>query len=455
MNNFWDKPIEETNASKVAMVLILVLGLFCVFLQIKNNKTVETLEYSYSRSLYELVDYMDNVETLLAKAQISSSPEYSAKTLTEIWRKADLAQSAISQIPITHITLEKVLQYLNQLSDYSYALSKKTIEGESLTEEDFSNLKELHERAGVMNQTLIEIVLDMNNGSLSWDELTEEQNTSEFAQEVANISQDSFGKIEEDMQDYTGLIYDGPFSEHMTSVKPLGLGSGEVDKIGALERVRSLINSGDVESIEYDGVTSGDIPVHNFDLKMKNGTMTYVDVSMQGGKAIWFMNDRIPTQEIIDSKDAKSKATNFLNAMGITNMKDTYFIKQNSCITINFAYEQEGVICYPDLIKVKVALDNGEILGMEAQSYYSSHIERKFAKAKITMEEARSKINKNVEVISAGMAVIPTDFKTEILTYEFKGKVEDNEFLIYINVENGHEEQIFMIIDTPNGVLTV
>ena len=36
----------------------------------------------------------------------------------------------------------------------------------------------------------------------------------------------------------------------------------------------------------------------------------------------------------------------------------------------------------------------------------------------------------------------------------FKGKIEDTDFLVYINTENGREENILVIIDTPNGTLT-
>ena len=43
-------------------------------------------------------------------------------------------------------------------------------------------------------------------------------------------------------------------------------------------------------------------------------------------------------------------------------MKETYYLKQEGMLTINYAYEQDGVIMYPDLIKVKVALDDGRIL---------------------------------------------------------------------------------------------
>ena len=59
----------------------------------------------------------------------------------------------------------------------------------------------------------------------------------------------------------------------------------------------------------------------------------------------------------------------------------------------------------------------------------------------------------NIE--SQGLAVIPTEWQSEILCYEFKGKVQDTEFLVYINAENGREEDILVIKDTPNGILTM
>ena len=93
---------------------------------------------------------------------------------------------------------------------------------------------------------------------------------------------------------------------------------------------------------------------------------------------------------------------NFSVINDFENMKDTYYIKQNGTVTINFAHEQDDVICYPDLVKIKIALDTGEVLGMEAQSYFSSHVERKFAKPKISIEKARASINKNIEIIVIG-----------------------------------------------------
>ena len=56
----------------------------------------------------------------------------------------------------------------------------------------------------------------MNEVRSSWGVLTK-KGTVAFAQEVSNISKDSFSNLEENFHEYSGLIYDGAFSEHITS----------------------------------------------------------------------------------------------------------------------------------------------------------------------------------------------------------------------------------------------
>ena len=136
-------------------------------------------------------------------------------------------------------------------------------------------------------------------------------------------------------------------------------------------------------------------------------------------------------------------------------MKQTYNLKQEGIVTINYAYSQDGVIMYPDLIKVKVALDNGEVLGIETSGYLNNHEERNLPEIKISKEEAKNTLNKDLQIESEGLAMIPTEWQSEIYCYEFKGKVDDSEFLVYINCENGREEDILVIKDTPNGTLTM
>ena len=110
---------------------------------------------------------------------------------------------------------------------------------------------------------------------------------------------------------------------------------------------------------------------------------------------------------------------------------------------------------YPDLIKIKIALDNGEILGFESTGYLNNHTQREISKKIISKEDAKKGLNKNLEIQSEGLAIIPTEYKTEILCYEFKGKVGEKDFIVYINAETGAEEDILVIYNTQNGILTM
>ena len=105
---------------------------------------------------------------------------------------------------------------------------------------------------------------------------------------------------------------------------------------------------------------------------------------------------------------------------------------------------------YPDLVKVKVALDDGEICGVEAGGYLFNHTTRDNITPSISESVAKKTINYKIDIISSDIAVIPTEYNSEILTYEFKGKIDDREFLIYINANTGVEEKVLLIIDSKN-----
>lgn len=295
------------------------------------------------------------------------------------------------------------------------------------------------------------------NGRISWKELTKDTKTA-FAQQVDNLSAATFSNIDENFGEYAGLIYDGAFSEHMESAEKKGLTGEEIDEKRAKQIAKEFIGEDRIQELNSNGlIENGNIQVYDFNAKINdngNNNNLTISIAKKGGHIVNMNYNREVKAEVISQNEANEKGKEFLNLRGISNMKATYYLKEGGIVTINYAYEQNGVTIYPDLIKVKVALDNGEILGVETSGYLNNHTERTFTKAKISMEEAKSKLNKSLEITSEGMAIIPTEWKTEILCYEFKGKIDDTDFLVYTNVETGREENILVIINTPNGILT-
>ena len=450
----WKNRLKKGHMFSIIVGLLIVVAILGFILYKKQREYRQASENSYNAAFFELVDYVQNVETYLAKSLISSTPEHGAETLTNLWREANLAQAYLSRLPIESQELENTEKFLNQVSDYSYSLSRKNIYNESLSDEDFNNLKELHTYSQELENTLNQLSDDLNTGRFSWGELTE-KGTVAFAQQVDNISKESFSNLEENFHEYSGLIYDGAFSEHLTNAEPKGLTGDDIDEDQAKEIAENFIGIENIKETSNLGYfENATISNYGFSIKKNNDETVNISISKKGGHVISMNANRDVNTESITQEQADEKGKQYLESKGFSNMKETYYLKQDGIVTINYAYNQENVVMYPDLIKVKVALDNGEILGLEATGYLNNHQKRDITNVKITKEEAKKNLNKNLEITSEGMAVIPTEWKTEMLCYEFKGKVDEREFLVYINAENGKEEDVLVITNTPNGTLT-
>ena len=277
-----------------------------------------------------------------------------------------------------------------------------------------------------------------------------------FAQEVSTTSDDGFSSLEENFHEYSGLIYDGAFSEHLTSQEKKGLTGEDIDEEMAKQKVQEFFGQVKIKDISSSGLTENStIPAFNFNITTQNDEQATISISQKGGHIIYMNYNRDVNSEILTPEEADQKGKEYLEARGFNNMRETYYLKQEGVMTINYAYTQNDVVMYPDLIKVKVALDNGDILGIETTGYLNNHTERDLSNIKISVEEAKKTLNNRLNIESQGLAVIPTEWQSEILCYEFKGKVQDTEFLVYINAENGREEDILVIKDTPNGILTM
>lgn len=323
-----------------------------------------------------------------------------------------------------------------------------------MSEGDFNNLKSLHQYSLQLEETLNQLSEELYAGTIKWEDLTK-NNSLEYAQAVDNVS--VFSNIDSNLKQYEGLIYDGAYSDHVNKAEKVGLVGNDISEQEAYQKVKDFFGEGKIESIEMNQfLQNADIPCYDFSVKLKNQeNKVSIEIAKKGGSVIEMQNNREVSEEKLSQEEANEMGKSFLTQKGFENMKETYFTKLGNVVTVNYAYEYDGIIAYPDLIKVKIALDNGEVLGMETDGYLNSHTSREFNDVKIKIDEARENLNQDLEIIDEGMAIIPTEWKSEILCYEFKGKVEEREFLVYINCETGEEEDILVILDTPGGTLTV
>lgn len=446
---------KKVNKKVLNVAIFMTFGALIIFsLEMTNNfkRQKNLVQDEYNKSMYLAVSYINNVEVDLAKLLVTSTPKMSAVTLADIWKQANLAKECLEQIPVGQNSMANASKYLTQVSDFSYTLMKQNISDIKLTEEEYEKLKHIYEDSSKLSSKMSDIYDDLNAGRIKWDELEKIGNEKLPDNDISN----SIFEVGKTFQNYEGLIYDGAFSDHLLSSEPKFLSQKEISEDDAKKYIEEVIlNDEKIDKIEFKGESNGKIELYNFDVTLDSKQKRTISITKNDCKLYLMIGDKKVKEQNISVDEAKKRGMEFLNKLGIDNMIETYYQKTENMIVINYAATQDGVILYPDLIKVKISLDDGKVYGVEAAGYIFNHTTRNNLKPSISQEKAKSMLNSSLEIISSDMALIPTESNSEILTYEFKGKIDNREFLIYINADNAREEKVLLVIDNKNGVLTM
>ncbi|MGI6647923.1 MAG: germination protein YpeB [Bacillota bacterium] len=443
------------------VLTIILLGTFVWGLTQYRAKTqLNTfVENSYQRSFYEMIQNVENVEVLLAKGLVSNSPRQNIVLFSNVWREAYSAQEKLSQLPIAHELIERTSKFLNQIGDFSFTLARQIADKQDLSAEQRNSLQSLQKEADFLSTELHALRNSIGTNQFAWADMRQ-TGTAKFREVAPQLSEVSFQKINTQIEGTPTLIYDGPFSDHINQMKPLGV-TGEA--ISAEEAARIAMEKADLlPNVQYTptqmGTGEGTIPIYRIHITPSQGQtqdQIIMDISQTGGHVVTYLNSR-PVEGVgLNGVQAQEKAIDYLKKKGFPDLTVTYAQVDDSSATIAFAGVLDGVILYPDQIKVKVALDNGQIIGVDALGYLMSHHPRQLVKPRVSEDEVRTQVADRLNIEHVRQAIIPLETRREVQCWEVKGNWQEEDFYLYYNVLDGNEEKILKVIKTPQGPLTV
>lgn len=454
--------MERRRITTSAILGILLVAALAFGVRERNQKDEykTALTNDYQRLFYDSKAHIENVEVSLSKALLSDSKEQNVLHLSQIMQQANSAQEKLTQMPIIQSDIGKTNKFLTQVSDYSYALIKDHLEGKPLDEKQKKSLRSLGNYSTYLAAELNDVHDKVMKGDIELE--TVKQTGKKGAQKAdKNMLATQLVHLEEEMTKYPELIYDGPFSDQARRIPAKALGNKKINKVEAKKIAQDFLNNKDIGKVEMfetgkDINKEATIPSYTFSItsKSKDKGTSYVAVSKTGGKIVWMNNSRIVENKKLSTEQARKKAEEFLKSKQHDNMELNYVQINNNIVTLNFALKQGDVTIYPDLIKVKVALDNGDIVGYDALHYLKEHQKREIKPAKLTADQAKKKVNYDFEITNTRLAIIPKGIKSEVMCYEFKGDFEGNNFIVYINADTGAEEQILRVVTDKDGTLT-
>lgn len=442
--------IGKKNTGIILFSLVCIIALFSMILLKRFKIEKQEVQDSYNRAMYDFVSDINNIENEMTKLKITSNDTYTMTTLASVFAKSNSAKANLDILPFSAGSISNVSKFLNQLSDFSYSLMRNILNGNEISEYK-ENIDSLYIKISELSDVVENIYTDLTASNIKWDEL-EKVGDEKIKESTAQEELSSVNYIGKTFTEYEGIIYDGAFSNHILTAKPEFLNGNILSSDEAKSLVKEELN---IESIEFKSEQDGRLPLYVFETKLSGfDTLKTLYVTKEDGKVYQMISDRKSTIENISIDEAEKKATEYINNLGIDNIVPTYYLKSENMVTISFAATQDDVIIYSDLIKVKVALDNGEIMTYEANGYIYNHKERNINASK-TIDEAREVLYKDLTIENERLCIIPTDSKDEVLVYEFEGIIDENRFLVYVNANTLVEEKIYILLETEGGTMAM
>ena len=421
---------------------VLTLGYIGSTVAMANYAT--QLENNYQRSVYELMTDINNIETNLSKAVVSTGATTRQKLFNNIYTECTQANEDLSRLPINHESVNQTTNFINQMGGFSYYAENKLKNGQDLSDDDNKSVQDLHEMS-IYIQKILNDFMTKNNGRYSI--LANTKNVADNK----NSFNEMFSNMQAEGVDYPTLIYDGPFSESQVKKEVKGLSGEEISQEQAQAKLEKIFENKKYTNLEFVGETNGIFKTYNFSFLDEENKEFYVQIAKKGGFLLTISSYISSDKDNLELTECEKKAEEFATGLGL-DVQAVWSTKVTGVAYINLTPVVDGIIIYPDMIKVKVSCDSGEILGWEAQSYAYNHVERTLSK-EISESTARSKLSSSLDIETQKLALIPIQYGEETVCYEYKCNLNNSIYYVYINAKTGEEEQILKVISTTNGNL--
>ena len=415
------------------------------------------LDNGYRQAFTELTTAAGELDAALEKVTYATTPSLFASLCAQAYAKALAAQTALGELPYGNVELEQTAAFFAKAGDYAMAMARGAGAEGVCTDESRETLRGLAAAAGELSATLQALQLQLDGGALHPEDVAAVEARLAAAQEDGEpvTSGSAFQTVEADFPQVPTLIYDGPFSEHLSGRTPQMLeGLPQVTEEEARRAAAAFAGlRAEVFTRTSDG--AGNLPAWGFSALADGGEL-YVEITKQGGQVLQMLSSRPVGEAALSRKEGVEQAAAFLEEHGYRDMAPSYFLEGDGILTVHFAPVLDGVYCYPDLVKVGVALDNGDVVSFEAHGYLMKHGAREPAAPAVSADEAAERVDSSLTILSRQLALIPTGGEYEVLCHEFKCQNADGgHVLVYVNAATGQQERILLLLEDENGTLVI
>jgi len=436
--------IRKWNALRSACAVLAALLFSMVVLNFARSEQLAAantrISAVYQKALYETCELTESIASNYRKLLVAGDSAQMQLLLGHIARETQGAAGNLALLPLGEETISATIKFINQAEDFAESLSLKLATAGEITEADYETMRVLSEGADRFSTGMEQLLARYERGEAVFD-----------AESYMETGDESLYPLTGGAADYPVLLYDGPFSDGAeTGSYELLSALPEVSQADAEAMLRSFLP---VNEIAFAGESMPEIPCYEFRLRSGEYDLNAI-VTKQGGKLLYLLPEAQQDERILDERSLYAIAEKFLLEKGFGEMEMSYSSRYNGILTINYAPVQDGVILYPDLVKVQLSMKDGSIIGLDTRNYLKNHHPRTIAAPVLSPEEAAERTGGRLTPLSARLCITPQN-QAEYLCYEISAADASGDYLVYIDAETGVERELMQVISRENGTLVM
>lgn len=408
----------------------------------EKNAVLIQAENTYQRAFHELSYHMDLLHDKIGTALAMNTKDRLSPQLVDIWRLTSEAHANVSQLPLSLLPFNKTEEFLANIGDFTYQTSVRNLDEEPLSDQETDTLQKLYEQAHEIKDELREVQYLVLDENLRWMDVELALATED--EPADNTIIDGFKTVEKNVEQFSDSHMDSALIGKATDQHEyIYLENKEqIDETEALKRAKEIFSVDHENDLEISKTKDGaDTPLYSINYENED-KRAYMDITEVGGYPLSILVDRPTDEKKLSLHEGQHKAEEYLNKYNFTDMQIYESSEYDDIGVYSFVYQQDDIKVFSDSIEVKVALDNGDLLGLNAQNYFMNHHDRKIPEPSLSMEEAKENVHENIKIEEQSLAIIDNDLGKEVLAYEFLGVLNDETYRIFINAMDGSEEKI-------------
>ena len=429
----WLAAVVSLSVAVLALGAIVTVGYFDL------DAARTGMEGGYREAVYEFSEHVESLDADLAKARLASGNYEMQKLLSDILVESELAEKCIEYFPVEERDAEQLTAFFNRTGSCARTFLYKLAAGGSLDEGEEEAIEYMYRTVRQLCEATPALVRSAEEGAL--EELVSPQ--GDFAA--------AFGELSAPTAEAPKRIQQGPF------LQAGGLQEGAFLKDApalsqreATARAEAYFRGHGVRQLHMTGKTEGRTPAYTFEFTDKAGREYSAQLSERGGYLLLLESYKACSAHNYDAENCIDIASAFLERCGYASVRPVWASEAGTDCCVTFVCEQEGVLCYPDRILVKVCEDAGTVTGVDARAYLANHAARELPEARLPQSRVEENAAARLADSSVRPALIRTDGR-EVLCYEVTGEYGGRRYFAYIDADSGETLELRVVVGTDRG----